>query len=92
MYHVITTKSFEKDVALCIKRGYDMSILKEVMRLLVKDGKLPAKYKPHVLKGKWKDCWECHLKPDWLMIWEQNDKELILLFTNTGTHADLFKE
>jgi mRNA interferase YafQ len=92
MYHVITTKSFERDVALCIKRGYDMAILKEAMRLLVKDGGLPAKYKPHVLKGKWKGCWECHLKSDWLMIWEQNDKELILLFTNTGTHADLFKK
>ena len=38
----------------------------------------------------YKDCWECHLRPDWLLVWKQNDKELILLFTNTGTHADLF--
>ena len=60
------------------------------IELLRQTGSLPAKYKPHKLSGKYKGCWECHIQPDWLLVWQQNDKELILLFTNTGTHSDLF--
>lgn len=90
MYKIKTTKSFEKNVDLCRKRGYNMSLLSEVMTLLEKDGRLPPIYKPHNLKGNYEGCWECHIKPDWLLIWQQNDKELILLFTSTGTHSDLF--
>ena len=67
-----------------------MSLLREVMELLAKDGKLPPRYKPHKLSGIYAGCWECHIKPDWLLVWQQNDHELILLFTNTGTHSDLF--
>jgi len=65
-------------------------LLKEAMSILAKDGKLPAKYKSHKLTGDYVGCWECHIKPDWLLVWQQNDKELILLFINTGTHSDLF--
>ena len=66
-----------------------MFLLKEAMSLLAQTGTLPSKCKPHKLTGNYKDCWECHLRPDWLLVWKQNDKKLILLFT-TGTHADLF--
>ncbi len=90
MYTIKTTNRFEKEVKLCKKRGYDMSLLRRVMELLAKDGKLPAQYKPHKRSGNYAGCWECHIKPDWLFVWQQNDHELILLFTNTGTHADLF--
>lgn len=90
MYKIKTTKSFEKNVDLCRKRGYNMSLLSEVMTLLEKDGRLPPIYKSHKLKGNYEGCWECHIKPDWLLIWQQNDKELILLFTSTGTRSDLF--
>jgi mRNA interferase YafQ len=64
--------------------------LEETIDILQKQGKLPEKYKAHLLSGKYKGCWECHIKPDWLLVWQQDDKELILLFLGTGTHSDLF--
>jgi mRNA interferase YafQ len=91
-YKITYRKNFEKDYARCKKRGYNMALLKNVVMLLAENGTLPSQYKPHKLSGKYKDCWECHIKSDWLLVWKQNDKELILLFTNTGTHADLFGE
>ena len=72
------------------KRNYNLNLLKEVIDLLQIDGKLPIKYKSHKLSGDYADCWECHIKADWLLVWKQNDDELTLLFTNTGTHSDLF--
>lgn len=90
MYEVRMTKTFRKDIERCRKRGYDMELLKTAIRLLESDGMLPAVYRPHKLSGLYGGCWKCHLKPDWLLIWEQNDTELILLFTGTGTHSDLF--
>ena len=90
MYTIITTNRFEKDVKICKKRGYDMSLLQNVMTLLAEKGALPEKYRAHKLSGNYSECWECHIKPDWLLVWKQNDTELILLFINTGTHSDLF--
>ena len=90
MYQVLITKTFRKDTERCRKRGYNMDLLKEAIRLLEQDGVLPANYRPHKLSGNYEGCWECHLKGDWLLIWEQNESELTLLFTGTGTHADLF--
>ena len=90
MYEIRMTKTFRKDAERCRKRGYDMELLKTAIRLLESDGKLPATYRPHKLSAQYDGCWECHLKPDWLLIWEQNDNELVLLFTGTGTHSDLF--
>ena len=90
MYKIYTTNRFEKDLKLCKKRNYDLNLLKKVIDLLQIDGKLPEKYKSHKLSGNYADCWECHIKSDWLLVWKQNDEELTLLFTNTGTHSDLF--
>jgi mRNA interferase YafQ len=90
MFTIKTTKQFDKEVKLCIKRGYDISKLKEAMHILAETGTLPSKYKPHKLSGNYDNCWECHIKGDWLLIWLQNDTELTLLFINTGTHSDLF--
>jgi len=67
-----------------------MALLQKVVSLLAEAGTLPSKYRPHKLSGNYDNCWECHLKGDWLLIWLQNDKELTLLFINTGTHSDLF--
>ena len=89
-YTIKTTKTFDKDMERCIKRGYPMDDLRTAMKLLERDGSLPAEYKPHKLKGDRKNQWECHIKPDWLLIWEQHDQELILVMINTGTHSDLF--
>ena len=90
MYKISFSNKFKKDYKLCKKRGYDISKLEEVIILLQKNGKLPSKYKPHVLKGDYSGLWECHIKPDWLLVWLQDDNELTLLLTNTGTHSDLF--
>lgn len=90
MYKVLFSKNFEKDIKICTKRNLDLKKLFDVIEILRKDGSLPVKYKPHKLKGQYSGCWECHIQPDWLLVWRQNDKELILLFTNTGTHSDLF--
>ena len=79
-------------MARCIKRGYPMNNLRIVMSLLERDGRLPAEYKPHKLHGDRKGQWECHIQPNWLLIWEQHDQELILIMLNTGTHSDLFSK
>lgn len=90
MYSISFTNKFKKDYKLCVKRGYDIEKLQTVITLLKETGKLPAQYKPHKLSGNYAGLWECHIKPDWLLVWIQNNDELTLLFTNTGTHSDLF--
>ena len=90
-YRVKTTKRFDKDLKRCEKRGYNMQLIFNVMQLLAATGTLPAQYRPHKLTGNRQGQWECHIQPDWLMTWEQNNTELILLFLQTGTHSDLFQ-
>ena len=89
-YTVKISNRFRKQFCLCVKRGLDMNLINEAMRLLAANGSLPAQYRPHKLSGKFQGVWECHIQPDWLMTWEQNDMELTLLFLQTGTHSDLF--
>ena len=91
-YKIIPSKRFEKDMKRCQKRGYNMQLIKDAILLLAETGTLPAEYKPHVLHGDHKGQWECHIQPDWLLIWEQHDQELILVMLNTGTHSDLFSK
>ena len=91
MYEIKYTNKFKKDVKRCQKRGLDLKLLRDVVDILATTGRLPPKYKAHPLSGNYKNRMECHIQPDWLLIWMQNDKELVLLFTETGTHSDLFK-
>ena len=91
MYKIEYTGGFLKQAKQCKKRGYNMLLLEETIQLLVDTGKLPDKYNTHKLSGKYAGCLECHIKPDWLLIWQQNNNILTLLFLNTGTHSDLFK-
>ena len=67
-----------------------MQLISDAIRLLATNGSLPAQYRPHKLSGNLDGIWECHIQPDWLMMWEQNDSQLTLLFLRTGTHSDLF--
>jgi len=92
MYKLTYTHQFKKDLRKCQKRGLDMQALHQVIRLLAETGTLPQEYRPHMLAGTHKNIWECHIKPDWLLLWKQNDEELILIMTNTGTHSDIFKK
>lgn len=90
MYHVEYTNRFKKDLKRCMKRGLDVRKIYEAVKLLEVHGELPAQYKPHKLSGNMANQWECHVLPDWLMVWEQSDEEMTLLFLQTGTHSDLF--
>lgn len=90
MYSVKTTKRFDKGMKRCLKRGLDLQLVYDAIALLRTTGKLPQQYRPHKLSGNLDGIWECHIQPDWLMTWEQNDTQLTLLFLRTGTHSDLF--
>jgi mRNA interferase YafQ len=90
MFTIQTTKQFEKDYKLCKKRGLKMEMINATFEFLEQTGVLPSKYKMHKLSGNFKGCWECHLMPDWLMIWMQNDDDKTIQLIRTGSHSDLF--
>ena len=90
MYTVETTNKFVKDYRICNKRGLPMETLDNLISILKETGTLPQHYRPHKLSGRYSDVWECHIKPDWLLLWQQNDQELKLLMLRTGSHSDLF--
>ena len=90
MYKIRPSAKFQKDLKRIQKRGYDITLLKDVINLLVNGKVLPIKYKDHNLSGNFKGCRECHITPDWLLIYEISENELILYLTRTGTHSDLF--
>ena len=90
MYSIEYTNRFKKVLRRCQKRGLDLQLILDAIALLKTTGSLPAQYRPHKLSGNRNGQWECHIEPDWLMTWEQNNMELTLLFLQTGTHSDLF--
>lgn len=92
MYTIRTTEGFKADLRHCKRQGKDLAIFREALILLSENGCLPDAYSPHMLRDEYSGCWECHLEEDWLLIWRQNDKQLTLLLTNTGTHDELFKK
>jgi len=85
----VYTKRFEKDMKRMVKRGYDPERIKTVMRGLIKGKALDTKYRDHMLVGNFKDRRECHLSPDWLLIYWIDEPRII--FERTGTHSDLFR-
>jgi mRNA interferase YafQ len=94
IYAVAYTGSFKKNVNLCAKQNLDLNELYEVITCLAKQETLPRKNHIHRLKGYGKErkdekYMECHIAPDWLLIWVQKDDEMILVFTNTGSHSKL---
>lgn len=82
--------AFKKDYKRIVKRGYDMRLLEKVIELLANQKPLPEKNRDHQLSGDYAGCRECHITPDWLLIYEVADEELILYPTRTGSHSDLF--
>lgn len=82
--------AFRKDFKRIVKRGYDVRLLEKVVEILASGSLLPEKYKDHSLNGNYRDCRECHITPDWLLIYQIKGDELILCLTRTGTHSDLF--
>lgn len=90
MLKVVASGKFKKDLKLAIKRGYNMTLMDEVVTSLSNGEILPLKYRDHDLSGDYKGCRECHITPDWLLIYEIIEDELVLYLTRTGTHSDLF--
>ena len=82
--------SFKKDYKRIVKRGYDTRLFETVVELLVNEQLLPEKYRDHSLSGDYSGFRECHITPDWLLIYRIDNQELILQLTRTGTHSDLF--
>jgi mRNA interferase YafQ len=88
MLSIETKKQFIKDWKLLERRGLDYEKLREVIVLLASGTDLPASCRPYRLVGNWSSHWECHIAPDWLLIYQKDDKNLILV--RTGSHSDLF--
>ncbi|MBR1599104.1 MAG: type II toxin-antitoxin system YafQ family toxin [Lachnospiraceae bacterium] len=89
-YVIKPTSKFQKDLKRAKKRGYDISLLTNVIKILADGNALPEKYRDHSLSGVFEGCRECHITPDWLLIYEIVERELVLYLTRTGTHSDLF--
>jgi mRNA interferase YafQ len=80
----------KRDLKLMKKRGKDIFKLETVLDILLSGKDLPEQYKDHQLKGEMREFRECHIEPDWLLVYRKVDSELILYATSTGSHADLF--
>lgn len=89
-YKLVLTSIFKKDLKTVKKRGYDLQLLSDIVDTLALGLPLDEKYKDHKLIGNYQGCRECHITPDWLLIYEITEEELILYLTRTGTHSDLF--
>lgn len=90
MLEIRFNNRMKRDVKLMKKRGKDLKKLEAILTKLANLETLPEKNKDHQLKGEWKDFRECHIEPDWLLVYQIIENELILYATATGTHADLF--
>ena len=90
MYKVKFTTAYKKSYKLMKKRGLDLTLLEEVVDKLANQEALDPKYHDHPLTGEYRDFRECHVKPDWLLVYCVDDEELELFLFRTGTHSDLF--
>ena len=90
VYTLVFTTRMKRDLKLMKKRGKDISKLETVLDILLSGEDLPEKYKDHQLKGEMREFRECHIEPDWLLVYRKEDDNLILYATATGSHADLF--
>jgi mRNA interferase YafQ len=93
MFEIVTSAKFLKDLKLLKKRSVeDLKLLQQLISTLAENGHkgLDKKHKPHRLSGNYKGYWECHVKPDLLLIWDENEQINLLELVRTGTHSDLF--
>ena len=90
MYTVKPSGRFKKDLKVVAKRGYNINLLTTIIKLLANGTPLPEKHKDHALTGNWGNYRECHITPDWLLIYKIENDILVLTLTRTGSHSDLF--
>ena len=89
-YELILTGKFKKSLKLAKKRGLDLKLLDKVITILQNDIPLEEKYRDHELKGKYQGFRECHIQPDWLLVYRIENDLLVLTLSRTGTHSNLF--
>ena len=89
IYKLALTSRFNKDLKKILKRGYAMQELHNVINLLQAGINLPSKYRDHALGGNWAGHRECHVKPDWLLIYKVENEVLVLTLVRTGSHSDI---
>lgn len=87
---IVWTTQFKKDYKLALKRHLNIDLLDDIIRTLSQGKTLPEKNKDHALSGNWAGHRECHIQPDWLLVYHIDDDVLVLTLTRTGTHSDLF--
>lgn len=92
LYQVKFTTAFKKSYKLMKKRGYDINLINSVINELRQGKTLSKKYRNHQLSGNFSGYYECHIKPDWLLIYYINNNVLTLTMVDTGSHSDLFKK
>jgi mRNA interferase YafQ len=90
MYRIEFTRQYLKDLKLARKRNFDENKLNQIIQLLFSGSELPEKHKNHFLKGNYKGLYECHISPDWLLIYSKNETIRLITLIRTGTHSDLF--
>ena len=89
---IVWTTKFKKDYKLALKRNLNIELLDEIIRALSRGETLPEKNKDHELTGDWTGHRECHIQPDWLLIYRIEDDVLVLTLSRTGSHSDLFSK
>ena len=87
---IVWTTQFKKDDKLAMKRHMDMDLLDHIIRALSRGETLPERNKDHSLTGDWVGHRECHIQPDWLLVYRMEEDVLVLTLARTGTHSDLF--
>ena len=90
MLKIVASNQFKKDLKLAAKRGLNLQLLSDVVNTIASEKSLDAKYRDHALTGGYSGFRECHIEPDWLLVYRVEKEELDLFLFRTGTHADLF--
>lgn len=90
MLDVVLSNQFKRDLKQSAKRGYNLDLLDDVVEMLANGVKLPEKYHDHSLSGNYAGFRECHIQPNWLLVYRIENDELVLFLFRTGTHSDLF--
>ena len=90
MLNIVYHSQFKKDYKRALKRGCDPQLLSDIVAKLANEEPLPAKNRDHALTGNYKGMRECHIQPDWLLVYQVREEELVLALVRTGSHSDLF--
>lgn len=90
MLEIVSSNRFKRDLKVAIKRGYRISLLEDVVNRLAMREPLEERYIDHLLSGDYDGFRECHITPDWLLVYQVRENELVLFLSRTGTHSDLF--